>query len=99
MPNEFMKRYGSFSRAPKWKPKTEQQNKKIGIPKHIVEKLLDEIYFAVNPYLDTVSSKEDLEELKENFPWVAGLCSVYNGLLNNCPDEIKNEFDFIIENE
>lgn len=25
MPNEFMKRYGSFSRAPKWIPKTEQQ--------------------------------------------------------------------------
>jgi hypothetical protein len=25
MPNEFMKRYGSFSRAPKWKPKSEQQ--------------------------------------------------------------------------
>lgn len=25
MPNEFMKRYSSFSRAPKWKPKTEQQ--------------------------------------------------------------------------
>jgi hypothetical protein len=25
MPNEFMKRYSPFSRAPKWKPKTEQQ--------------------------------------------------------------------------
>ena len=25
MPNEFMKRYSPFSKAPKWKPKTEQQ--------------------------------------------------------------------------
>lgn len=71
----------------------------INVPIDVLKKLLDAIYFAVDPYIDNVSTKEDFKELKENYPWIVELCEAHDKLLSLCPDEIKNEFDFIIENE
>lgn len=67
---------------------------KINISETKVCQLFDAIDFTVGSHIENINVDEGIAEFKENYPWLYDLCMVHDNILQECPDEIKNDYEF-----